>query len=321
MKDGKIWGKDPLIQDSVRKLAPFITELEPDTLHLLIINLGILNVYNPGIWRDIETSFLTNTHKYLPTSQIVPICEALDKARRKNNEIWTLLAHKINSEIYSVGQLDSKDLTKLFKAIVMSGQENDELMINIINNLREVVHNLTPREVFGTLENFSYSRTRDMDIINLLIDKAFEIISNSERKSYVNLLKYTLRFGNSQNLDKVENHARECFTDVNFGQLASLILSYNKDDLIAEPKRVAFVEFLLKFYETNKNTLKIGVADSLLMLYEAKILLTTLRYNMPVSKNEAVRIFNTFQNFDGDTIFFKNVKLNLENELKSKQMI
>jgi hypothetical protein len=319
-KERKIWGKDPVIQESVRKIAPFISEMDPDALHLLIVNFGLMSVFNAGLWRDIETNFLSNSHNYLPPSQLVSICEAFDNARRSNNEIWTLLAHKVNTDIYSVGQLEPRDVAKLFKAFVSSGHEPDELMRNIISNIKATLDNFRTRELFIVLEFLSFSKLKDPELINAVNQKALDHISNTERKSYFSILKSNVRLNNSAFLDQIEDLYIENKNEINVVQLSSLILSYCKDELYLESKRKNFVQYLVIQFETVKsaNTIQLNLP---LAYYEAKVLYASLKFGLPVDKKEALRIFNLIQGDELEKTNVLRLKSNIETELKAKEWI
>ena len=321
-RDFKIWGREPVIQDSVRKISPFIKDMEPDTLHLLISNLGMLHVLNPGIWRDIETSFLQTTHQYLPTSQLVSMCDAFSSVGRKNHEVWAILSQKVLSEIYSSGELETKEFSKVFHAFTYSGIEFPELLPHFAKNFAAVIDGAGAVESFSLLDSLSKSSIRDPELITKIVERCLGIVENSENKNYIKILVSLVRLNHAEYLDKVEELFKANLDTVYVSPLASLILSYVKPEFLENEKRKNFVEFLFNHYRKNKEHLSRNLKfENAVAIYEMKFLLAASKFGVEVDDQELVRNYKAFENLDANSYSIKNLKGIVEDHLKSKNLI
>ena len=321
-REYKIWGREPVIQDSVRKISPFIKEMEPDTLHLLISNLGMLHVLNPGIWRDIEANFLQTSHQYLPTSQLVPICEAFSTVGRKNNEVWAVLSQKVLNEIYSTGNLETKEFSKIFHAFTYSGIEFPELNPHFQKNFAAVVDSAGAVESFSLLESLSKSSIRDAESVEKIVDRCLSIVESSENKNYMKILVSLVRLSHNEYLDKVEELFKNNMASLYISPLASLIISYIKPELLGNEKRKNFVEFLFNHYKANKDQLARNLKfENAITIYDMKFLLAASKYGIKIDEDELVNIYKSFENMDLNSYSVKNLKTSVEEHLKSKNLI
>ena len=322
LKEYKIWGKDPVIKESVNKLAPLIKELDPESLHLLIVNLSMLNVLYPNVWKEIETKFLQESHEYLPTNQLVSIIEAFSVAGRKNTEIWSLLSKKVLSEIYSSGNLERKEFVKVFCGLVQSGVEMPELMPHLIDNFRSVTEEMTPTEYFNLLEAISKSSFRHVEIMTKVIEGCLEVVSNAQNKNYYRVLSCLIRIGHDQYIDQVEELLKANIENVLISSLSSLIISYSKPELINSQKRKNFVEYLLNYYKTNRDTLLKNFSKEVSTVYEMKFLIAATRYGIEIDDEKLLKVFNLSNSLNMENNFgFRALKVSAEEYLKSKNLI
>ena len=321
--DFKIWGKEQVIQDSVRKLTPLIKNLDPETLHLLIINLGMMTVLNQSVWKEIEENFLQNSNEHLPTSQLVSVVEAFSAAGRKNYEIWTILSNKVLNEIYSSGNLERKEFIKVFCGFAKSGVEIPELMPHLLENFRATVDEATPSDSFNLLEALSRSNIRHMDVLKKVIDRCLDLVSVSENKNYYRVLSCLVRIGHHQYIDQVEELFRANISNIHISSLSSLTISYSKPEFLENEKRKEFVRFLFTYYNQNKDSLTKGLKhDEIKLIYDMKFLITAAKYGIEVDDQ---RILENYQGMSAlnlkENVANRNLKIAAEEYLKSKNLI
>lgn len=323
LQDNKVWGKDPIVQESIQKLVPLVNQLEPDSINLLIVNLGILNVYNPSVWREIESQFLEISHRYLPTSSIVRVCEAFSQAKRKNEEVWAILCDKFVNEIYSAGQLEGPDAARAYKALLMSGVDNPELLDKLRENVAETIENIGIRLLNGILEALTFQETNDPEFEALIFSRAIDILSNLNPPRYNKVFYFASKIKNHEVLSKLEELILENIENENLLQISKAIYNYSDDDMLANSERTEFAKTLCKYYNENREQISSNFGDRTFLVesMDLKFLYIAFKMNNEVNDNEVLKAYQNIDTSERLLPSILKIKSDFEVYLKEKNLI
>lgn len=322
LQERKNWGRDTMVQESIHKLLPLVNQLEPDAINLLIINLGLLNVYNPSIWREIENQFVEISHKYLPTSSIVRVCESFRIARRKNQEVWAIINEKFLNEIYSAGQLEGQDAARTFKNLSIVKEGSPELIAKLKENIRGSLEQLNSRALFNVIEGLANSSTHDQEFENMIISFTIESISKVESPSYGNILYYVSRIGNHQMLDRIESLVLPHIEDESILQLSRAIYNYGSEGFLNNPQRKKFAETVSKYFNENKQAIsKKFTNTSVFSVAEAKFIYVAFKLNTGFTDEDILTAYKNSDDSERTTQVVQAMRSEFEIYLKEKNLI
>lgn len=323
LRDGKKWGRDPVIQDSVHKLVPLVNQLEPDAVNLLIVNLGMLNVFNPSIWREIETQFLEISHRYLPTSNIVRVCESFSQARRKNEEVWSVLAEKFMSEIYSAGQLESADAARAYKSVLISRSNHPELLEKLRENVIQTIDSMSMKSLMIIIEGLAGQENRDPEFESLIFSRVIDYFGNISDPKYSLLLYQASKIRNHEVLAKLEELILSNLDNESIFQIAKTALNYTDEEFLSNTDRVQFLTKLRKYYYENKEKIQTNFSEvpEVFEKLDNKLLYVSYKLNIEVSDEDILKAYQYMENNERAVPTILKMKSDFEAHLKEKNLI
>ena len=255
-------GEDPVVQNSIEAMTPFVKNMTIENLMLLIVNASMISVKNSEFWSEVQQAFLRSNGKLLDATNVANVVSAFYKSELRDSELWGLLEEKLIKEIIPQAELEPRAASELVKSFGLSQKGGEVLYEQLMEIITTNIDIVSAVDISKLLLVHAKMRHIEPEIFRVLLDRFIVVCDQAFPFVFSQVFRAALELDAEQKyIDFFEAEAIKRLPTMHLPNFALLVSGYGRyrcgdgKDIGINAKFLGQIE---EFYAQNREKLLTG---------------------------------------------------------------